>query len=157
MTTLKIFFLFIIFFLNQSKLIKENNSNNIRLKNQNSKRINRIRKLQEDSGDHSAANNVSFVPLSIYLDYAEFEETIPDDLKPYRTNFITGLENAKKILEENLEMLIDLVTSTSFDDGRISGWDIENLFSIIQKKSILLNIIILYILTLRTWKENLIH
>ena len=67
-----------------------------------------IKKFSERYLEPEGNNNLSFVPLSIYLITDEFNETIPADIKKYQENFILAMNKAKNILEDFLEILIDL-------------------------------------------------
>ena len=84
----------------QKNNILYDNSNNIFKKSNTIK--NERRKLQDD--------DFPLVNLSIYIDTAEFNATIPDDLLSYKNTFIKAMNKAKKILENLLEKRADVDT-----------------------------------------------
>lgn len=103
------FFLILIFYLinycSASSILK---SKYEELINSNHKKKKNINKFSERNLEEQGNNNLSFVPLSIYLVTDEFNHTIPEDLKEYQDNFIIAMNKAKKILEDFLEILVDL-------------------------------------------------
>ena len=87
------------------------------------------RKLDDESDPAVGANNLSFVPLSIYLDYGEFDATIEEknDLLPYKKIFKDAFSKAKSFLEKFLEIEIDMVAKANFSSSHINNyWGIQH-------------------------------
>ena len=102
---------------NKSRYKDSANNNRMKKKNIN-KFSNRILEAQGN-------NNISFVPLSIYLVTDEFNGTIPDALKEYQDNFNIAMNKAKKILEDFLEILVDLEGNPFFIVSYIPNLDVS--------------------------------
>ena len=77
--------------------------------------INNLKRKLEDDPAPVGKNNISYAPLSIFLDLYEFNATIPESLKPYQGNFNISMHKAKAILEDLLEILIDLEGNNDFN------------------------------------------
>ena len=84
-----------------------------------------IKKFSERYLEPEGNNNLSFVPLSIYLITDEFNETIPADIKKYQENFILAMNKAKNILEDFLEILIDLEGNPFYIVEHIPNLDVS--------------------------------
>ena len=85
------------------------------------------RKLDEELNP-KGNDNLSFVPLSIYLETGDFNETFPETLSDEcRDKIINAMKKAKEIVEDFLEILVDLENSPKFNRTYIKEtWGILN-------------------------------
>ena len=120
-----LFILYLSNFCNAS--LKEKPLKNIHTNNKRNKFRENIKSTERFSRRKLDENNLTFVPLSIYLETAEFNETIPTNLIQYKDNFIIAMNKAKEILEDLLEIMIDLQIKSKFNATYINeSWGILN-------------------------------